>query len=141
MRKRKSKPESKRAIVEAEYQAWKEKHELEHAAKMKRLAPRQETSADFFARQAKAAAALRRGPAVTTQPKLEPVPARPKPSIDTSNMTLEELAALRKREEAAAQAIREKMARTGPVYNKGGAVFLSDDLLKDVQAGNTRRRS
>lgn len=140
MRKRKSKPESKRAVVEAGYQAWKEQHELEHAAKMRRLAPRQETSVEFFARQAKANAALRREPAIATLPKLAPVPARPKPSIDTSNMTLEELVALRKREEAAAQAIREKMARTGPVYNKGGAQYFTEEMIADLKSGSLRRR-
>jgi hypothetical protein len=140
MRKSKSKPESKRAAAAAEYRAWQEKHELEHAAKMKRLAPRKETDAEFFAKQAKALEALRRDPVATTLPKPTPAPAKPKRGIDKSDMTLEELDDLRKREEAAAQAIREKMARTGPVYNKGGAVYLSDDLLKDVQAGNTRRR-
>lgn len=31
--------------------------------------------------------------------------------------------------------------RTAPLYNKGGPQYVSDDLVKDIRAGNTRRRN
>jgi hypothetical protein len=45
------------------------------------------------------------------------------------------------RELLARQQIEEKKMRTAPVYNKGGAVFLSDDMIKDMMSGSLRRRS
>jgi hypothetical protein len=31
--------------------------------------------------------------------------------------------------------------RTAPLYNKGGPMYVSDEDMKDVKAGLTRRRS
>lgn len=140
---RKSKPPklSKKEQERLEYETWKRMHEQAHVSAMMKIGHKTETAADFFAKQAKANAALRRGPQSSNAPKPEPVPQAARGGVDTSDMSIEELEDLRRREEAAQAETREKMARTGPVYNKGGSVYLTDELLKDVQAGNTRRRN
>lgn len=45
------------------------------------------------------------------------------------------------RELKARELIEEKKHRTAPVYNKGGSVFMSDDMIKDMMNGSLRRRS
>ncbi len=35
---------------------------------------------------------------------------------------------------------RERKFATAPAYNKGGAQFISDDMMKDIASGKTRRR-
>lgn len=37
-------------------------------------------------------------------------------------------------------AARERKFTVAPVYNKGGDVLITDELLKDIAAGSTRRR-
>jgi hypothetical protein len=140
---RKQRSESKLKAQAEEYQAWRQKHELEHAQNMLKLAAKNKKADNkaFFEKKAKELEALRRDPPVSTGPKPNaPIRVVIK-GIDTSDMTLEELEQIKKREEAAQEEIKLKKARTGPVYNKGSPVYLSDDLLKDVMAGNTRRRN
>ena len=141
MTKYKVRPDSKVQAAADQYKAWREKHELEHASRMQKLKRVAETDSSFFAKQAKKIESQRREVEVSAGiPKPTSSTQRRVSGIDKSNMTLEELDLLKKREEAAQVEIERKKARTGPVYNKGNYVFLSDDLLKDVQAGNTRRR-
>jgi hypothetical protein len=137
----KTKPESKVQAATEQYKVWKEKHELEHGARMGKLASKQETSAEFFAKQARASAAMRRGPQAPMLPKPIPVGrVRLVSGIDESEMSLEELEALRKREAAAQAEIDHKKTRTGAVYNKGNPVYISDGMLEDLKAGSHRRR-
>lgn len=139
---RKRPPVSKKQLEAEQYEKWRAKHETEYEARTKRLnklVPSNDV--DFFAKQRAADEGRRRGVVASSGPKPEPALPRARPTVDTRDLTLEELEALRRREEAAAEELRQKQARTGAVYNKGGYVYLSDDLLKDVQAGNTRRRS
>lgn len=35
---------------------------------------------------------------------------------------------------------RERKFATAPAYNKGGAVLVTDEMMKDIAAGKTRRR-
>ena len=35
---------------------------------------------------------------------------------------------------------RERKFTTAPVYNKGGDVLITDDMMKDIMSGKTRRR-
>lgn len=35
---------------------------------------------------------------------------------------------------------RERKFATAPAYNKGGAVLVTDEMMKDITAGKTRRR-
>ena len=35
---------------------------------------------------------------------------------------------------------RERKFTTAPAYNKGNAVLITDEMLKDITAGKTRRR-
>lgn len=35
---------------------------------------------------------------------------------------------------------RERKFATAPAYNKGGAVLITDEMMKDITAGKTRRR-
>lgn len=35
---------------------------------------------------------------------------------------------------------RERKFTTAPVYNKGGAVLITDEMMKDIMTGSTRRR-
>lgn len=35
---------------------------------------------------------------------------------------------------------RERKFATAPAYNKGGAVLVTDEMMKDIMAGKTRRR-
>ena len=36
---------------------------------------------------------------------------------------------------------RERKFNTAPVYNKGGDVYITDEMMKDVMSGANRRRS
>lgn len=38
------------------------------------------------------------------------------------------------------RAARERRFATAPAYNKGGAVLVTDEMMKDITAGRTRRR-
>lgn len=35
---------------------------------------------------------------------------------------------------------RERKFNTAPAYNKGGDVYITDEMMKDITAGKTRRR-
>jgi len=35
---------------------------------------------------------------------------------------------------------RERKFATAPAYNKGGSVLITDEMMKDITAGKTRRR-
>lgn len=35
---------------------------------------------------------------------------------------------------------RERKFTTAPIYNKGGDVYVTDEMMKDITAGTTRRR-
>lgn len=37
-------------------------------------------------------------------------------------------------------AARERKFTTAPIYNKGGDVYVTDEMMKDITAGTTRRR-
>lgn len=48
---------------------------------------------------------------------------------------------LAEREAKAQEEIEVKKRRTAPVYNKGGAMYLTDDMVEDMKSGGLRRRN
>lgn len=45
------------------------------------------------------------------------------------------------REKLAREETDSKKLRTAPVYNKGGNVYMTDDMIDDMKSGSLRRRS
>jgi hypothetical protein len=110
-----------------EYAAWQEKHK----ANPKLLKELKESSRTLKLDLGKSPRIVKQQEAksVMTPPKKQEIVHDPRVLYkDNEEMLERELAA------------RERKFNAGPIYNKGNDVLITDEMMKDIRSGKTRRR-
>ena len=128
-----------------ECKRWEEKRAAEVEAYQKAVKgtkqQRDKLAAEFFTREArevKLRSSLRAGEMAFPSHgvDVQPLPAK-KAEADVPDEVREDL---ERREAVARREIELKKLRTAPAYNKGGAVYWTEDMLQDIKGGGHRRR-
>lgn len=120
-----------------QYEEWLRKHE-EAGKKAEERLKQRKPKQSFFQAQSKMVndrlADYRATPSLPPQPP-EEVKVDPLLNLDP-----EEREEYLRREKAAQEEIEAKKSRTGPMYNKGGDQYWTEEMLNDLKSGGHRRR-
>jgi hypothetical protein len=114
--------------AEAEYAAWLAKHGVSKGIATGRSSSKATT---LQANTPKSATALSERP----RSMLALTPPAPSTKV-TPELLYKDSPEMLERERKA----RERKFTTAPVYNKGGDVLITDEMMKDILSGATRRR-
>lgn len=110
---------------EAEYKAWQAKHAPNPKLQKELQKADKKLSLSGFGAS----------PRPTTTPPSRTTPAVKSEVLDP-RVKYKENPEMLERELAA----RERKFTTAPIYNKGGDVLVTDEMMKDITSGKTRRR-
>lgn len=109
-----------------------------HRASIKELSPAEKAKSEklYWEKQALEANSRRQTAHLPSAPFTPDPPVR----NPLAELDLEAREEYLRREAAAQRLIEEKKLRTAPAYNKGGAVYWTEEMAKDLQTGGHWRR-